>query len=246
MKTRPKNSALFCAAWAMVLTGFLAGTAHATNYPLGQQTPTGFSSGTTSTNRIQGMYFTVTGTNVTVTELGCIVPLNTARDAKLWTIGGTQLAQVTVPAGTGWRFASLTSPVALTQGQQYVVTIWGGPDIYFAFGMTTNGWGGDSNIQNIGNMYSYNTTHTFPTTQQPGAVQGIADIMQDVGSEHYCAPGEQIDKDLRDGHPERIVVKWFSHPPDLVPSDVGSAIESCRTETHLTEIQFRCDFCKRH
>jgi len=176
MKTQRTNGAVFVIACALVLMGFLAGTAHATNYPMGQQSITGFSSGTTYTNRIQGMYFTVLGTNVTVTQIGCITPLGTAWNGKLWTYSGTQLASVSIPAGTGWHFANLSTPVTLTQGSQYQVSIWGSADIYFRFSMTSNGWGGDSNIQNQGNRYSYNTSHTCPATVQASAVQGVTDI----------------------------------------------------------------------
>ncbi|MHC5078317.1 MAG: DUF4082 domain-containing protein [Planctomycetota bacterium] len=136
-----------------------------------------------------GYEFTCTGSNVFVTELGCHVPTGAARDVRLWTSTGNQLAQAAVGAGTGWRFTTLSTPVPLTQGQNYVVSEFAtgaGNDYWGHAGPT--GWGGDSNISWVTARYAFITAHNFPNMSSGGTWQyGIAEIGYIIGTAVFQA-----------------------------------------------------------
>ncbi|MHC5038182.1 MAG: DUF4082 domain-containing protein, partial [Planctomycetota bacterium] len=136
-----------------------------------------------------GYEFTCTGSNVFVTELGCHVPTGAARDVRLWTSTGNQLAQAAVGAGTGWRFTTLSTPVPLTQGQNYVVSEFAtgaGNDYWGHAGPT--GWGGDSNISWVTARYAFITAHNFPNMSSGGTWQyGIAEIGYILGTAVFQA-----------------------------------------------------------
>lgn len=94
-----------------------------TVYPLAQQSPSAWPNVTFAS--IRGYRFQCNANNLSVTQLGCWYPDSntTAKTLTLFNFN-TQalLGQVTITPGTGWCWASLSTPVALTNGQQYVVT----------------------------------------------------------------------------------------------------------------------------
>jgi hypothetical protein len=118
---------------ALCLAGGAASVGAQVIYPLAEQTPTGGTSPGFDVTR--GYEFTVNNPGgVTVVELGCITPVSgtTAQTVTLWgpppttpTSGPRNiLAQGITTPGTGWRWATLTTPVVLQDAQIYAVTVF--------------------------------------------------------------------------------------------------------------------------
>jgi hypothetical protein len=182
-----KNSCRFpCLA---VSVGFVllltAAEAFATNYPFGQQNPS--TSGFTNANSgpwVLGHRFHVNSANVSVTHLGCNTPNGGARDVRLWTTSGTQLAQASVPAGSGWQFTALTTAVSLTQGSDYIVTEHSSSlyDYWLLNNGSIAGWTGDANITYVQSEFVSSSTHIFTTgTSGTLVIYGIAEIGYSIG-----------------------------------------------------------------
>ncbi|MFC1707368.1 DUF4082 domain-containing protein [Planctomycetota bacterium] len=92
----------------------------------------GFTGGTggNAGNALLGYEFTV-DTDIEVTHVGLFDygtdGLSGASQIGIWTMGGTLLADATVPSGTtapltaGWRYEPLASPLLLSAGESYVI-----------------------------------------------------------------------------------------------------------------------------
>ncbi|MHC4781147.1 MAG: DUF4082 domain-containing protein, partial [Planctomycetota bacterium] len=165
---------------AILFSMGLAASADATNYPFGQQSPSGAGFNTFTTGNFDlGYEFTVTGSAVTVTQLGTTHPVaNTTVTITLWTSTGTNLARVTTTSGPNWSFVNLSTPVQLTQGSNYIVS-----QVSVGYWHNFNnpsGWGGDSNIAYVQGRYLSATTPTFPTTIQASHM-GVPDIGYTTG-----------------------------------------------------------------
>ena len=99
----------------------------AQTYPLGQQDPTAVFSWGTATARQEGWRFQCNTSNVNVTHLTCWFNNSNTQSYTLTLFNfatGAVLAQVTTSPGTGWRNTTLSTPVSLTQGAQYIVAGW--------------------------------------------------------------------------------------------------------------------------
>ena len=128
-----------------------------------------------------GQSFTVTGTNIQIFSLGVYDyqgnGLNAAHTVRLFT-NQTQLASVTVPAGTSatllnsFRFAALGTPVTLPPGNYSVVAYQmngnaPASDVY-ADQSGNNGFNGTLNIAHVQTIYEF----TANTTAYPGTGGG--------------------------------------------------------------------------
>lgn len=113
----------FFALALLVLTSVaLSSSLDAQTYPLGQQT-TGLT-GPNSSSCNMGYNFTANAAGMTVIRLGNYTATTTAKTVTLYN-KATQavLGQVVCPAGTGWQWADLSTPVPLTNGTEYAVAV---------------------------------------------------------------------------------------------------------------------------
>ncbi|MCC7508420.1 MAG: DUF4082 domain-containing protein, partial [Planctomycetes bacterium] len=178
-------------AWSagLLLTILFASNCGAQTYPLNQGT-TSFSS-TTASPRQVGWEFTCSAANISVTHLSAILPDAVARTVSLYQINNQQLlAQAALPAGTAgqWRSVQLTTPVALTNGTNYVVCVFlpsgVGASWYYLSGSSPAAFFPSAgNIRYVAARWDSNsaTTPQFPGTQSAGYQYGIADIGYTTG-----------------------------------------------------------------
>lgn len=117
---------------ALILTAATALSAQAASVrPMGEINPTGTRVNNPG-NWGRGYEFNVTAADVWLTELGHVTPskgVNADYDIVLWDVATqTRLASVSGLKGTAsatdWEFHSV-APIALTQGRNYAVTLYG-------------------------------------------------------------------------------------------------------------------------
>lgn len=160
--------------------GLLAGQVH----PLNQQAPTSFSS--IKLDGIRGWRFQCNSANVTVTQLGCYYPDSgtTTKEITLWNYTTQQvLAQATSTAGTGWRWATLSSSVTLQNGGQYIVGARSTTGHYYNNSVGSTSWTPTGTIQYIEMRY-YNSppsSSSFPTGVISNSQHGVVDIGYTTG-----------------------------------------------------------------
>jgi len=150
-------------------------------YPLNQQSPTSFSTGG-SPDATRGWRFQVNAANIVVGRLGVFSPTSSTagQTLTLWSVSTQQkLAEVMTSAGAGWCWEDLQTPVALTQGEQYIVThyctVSGG--YYFQCNVASS-WRPTGDIQFLDMRYANNTpTPVYPTSVLTNDCQyGVPDI----------------------------------------------------------------------
>jgi hypothetical protein len=165
MNTR---SAVVVAALIVFASGL-----HSQIYPLGQQTP-GANPQTSNWNI--GWEFRCNAPGVIVVELGCNSPQPLATTATLFDVQ-TQgvLAQVPIPAGSGWRFVTLPTSVPLVNGSLYRIAIVSQSCGHHA--ETTAAWKPTGTIQYTAGAYvSGNNPSTYPSSSSATSVYGMVDI----------------------------------------------------------------------
>ena len=129
----------------------------------------------TDSNTTVGLGFTVGAETITVTQLGAWDEggngLTASHPVGLFSSGGTLLGSVTVSAGTGdtllngYRYATLSSPVALSASTTYVIGAYftsGGPD---AWRQNTTDGVVTSDVATYYTAYANGTGLTFPNNQ---------------------------------------------------------------------------------
>lgn len=174
---------------ALIFTAAAAVSADAASIrPMGEINPTG-SSINNPGNWGRGYEFTVTASDVWVTELGHVTPaqgVNADYDIVLWDVlTKTQLASVKglngTVSSTGWEFHSV-GPVELTQGRNYAVTVYGsGNNESYYF--TTNAAFRPSGVIDYVTMRYCNSCDSskFGTNLLGGYNYGLADIGYTIG-----------------------------------------------------------------
>ena len=177
--------------------GMTAPALSAVTYPLQLQNPT--SPPFTTNNPVdssRGWRFVVNAPGVEVVQLGVNSPLSSSvsQTVTLFDVG-TQgvLAQVTTTPGPGWLFVDLATPVALTEGSQYIVSaFFPSPGGYYYGDRATVGdsWFPTGTIQYLDMRYANSTTpSTFPTLVLSNYQYGIPDIGYQVAGAVIPAPG---------------------------------------------------------
>ncbi|MEZ5992556.1 MAG: DUF4082 domain-containing protein [Planctomycetota bacterium] len=178
----------FLALTTLIASAFLATALSAQTYPLGALSPVtdGFSA-TDGIDRNLGWRFKANGTNINVTELGCWLPnsATTAHTVSLFDVASTNLlAQVTVNPSAGWQYGTLTTPVALTDGNDYCVVAYAptGANYYWKSNPGAS-WNPTGTIQYLGSVNSNggDTPNTYPTGFQTTFMRGCADIGYNTG-----------------------------------------------------------------
>ncbi|RIK65074.1 MAG: hypothetical protein DCC64_03115, partial [Planctomycetota bacterium] len=166
---------------------FFASAALAQTYPLNQSSPVtdAFTSGGVA-NCQRGWRFQVNASGVTVSQMGCWYPDGTTSQKTISLFDANSqalLAQVTPSVGTGWRWANLTTPVALTNGGQYIVTGFTVTASYYfrsVTGMTQ--WMPTGTIQYLDMRYANScTSTTFPSSTLSNYQYGVVDIGYTTG-----------------------------------------------------------------
>jgi hypothetical protein len=148
--------------------------------PLTQSIPSGWLTNNPA-NATRGWRFHVNTAGISVTQLGVIIPPgfeSYERWVTLWDMSGNMLAQVQVTGlvGEKWKFVDLPTPVALTQGTDYIVTEWG-TGYYYSYTPSNPPWGGDANIAYVDLRYGNDVTKdTYPTSVLSVYMYGIPDI----------------------------------------------------------------------
>ncbi len=172
MRTNLMPALLVC-----LVSAWFAACAVAQTYPLGQQNP--MNNPQTSNYNI-GWEFQCNAAGVTVVELGCNTPQPQATTVTLFD-SATQgvLAQVSVPAGSGWRFVPLTTPVTLVDTARYRVALTS--QLCGHHAETAANWKPTGTIQYIAGVYvSGNNPNTFPSLTT-SSVYGMAEIGYTMG-----------------------------------------------------------------
>ena len=182
---------------AVVLCGVADLAAGAITYPLGLQNPTSppFHINPSVSNLSRGWRFRVNTPDVHVVQLGVNTPIsaNTAHTLTLFDFA-TQavLAQVTTTPAPGWILVDLAAPVSLTQGSDYIVSAYFGPNNQYYYGPRTDigdSWFPTGAIEYIEMRYKNNAVPSdFPTSVLGNYQYGIPDIGYEVGTP-IPAPG---------------------------------------------------------
>ncbi len=167
----------------LTLTALLwSGETLAQIHPLQDTSPTTLNSGGVGNAQV-GWQFTCNSSSVVVTELGCWW-LDSNTNSKTLTLFDftTQviLAQVTTTPGTGWIWISLSSPVSLVNGHDYVVVGFTSTvSYYYDCALTSpSPWMPTGTIQYVGERTCTScTANTFPSSTYPQVCQyGVVDI----------------------------------------------------------------------
>lgn len=156
----------------------------AQTYPLNQTIPqagTGMSSYTNTAQYNMGYGFTCNASGVSVVRLGSCANYSGAVAVTLWSVSTQQiLATVTTASGAAntWRWGNLSSPVLLTNGAQYAVTMRTTNGYWYIYNSAPAVWHPTSGpIIHNGYRYSTGTATTFPNyTSTSGWHYGPADI----------------------------------------------------------------------
>ncbi|MCB9895832.1 MAG: DUF4082 domain-containing protein [Planctomycetes bacterium] len=161
-----------------------AGLLAQNTYPLGQQSPTGWSNVTFL--GIRGYRFTCNAANVNVNELGCWYPdsSSVAKTVTLYDFNSQQvLAQVTTTPGSGWCWTALTTPVVLTSGQDYIVAGYSPTGHYYNNAIPAS-WTPTGTISYVEMRYqnSPSSANQFPTGVISNSHHGVVDIGYTVGA----------------------------------------------------------------
>ena len=177
-----KYSALSALFPLMVLLA--GGTLAAQTYPMNQQDPlaSGFTAsapfGTIDLNL--GWRFKANTNDIVVTKLGCNFPAGAPGvTVTLFDVASQSvLAQEVCGPGTGWQFKNLSNPVALTNGNEYVIAglILGtiGPYVNSA---PPASWIPTGDIQLLDNQYvASSSPSVFPATSIGAAQYGVVDF----------------------------------------------------------------------
>ena len=154
-------------------------------YPMNQQDPstTGFTTvnSTSSTKYQWGWRFRANSPGLSILRLGSNYP-NQATTPHIVTLfdATTQaiLAQETVPAGTGWQFTELFTPVVLTQGAEYIIVGFSTANYYYDTSLATS-WKPTGDIEYIhgkGRGSSSLTENDFPTNTYSNRLYGVVDF----------------------------------------------------------------------
>lgn len=175
---------LLMAAPLVVLALMTPLAAQTLTYPLAQQTPTGGS--TPGFNVFRGWEFTVTQ-DIWVHELGCNTPALSSNNqtVSLWdqdqsswgTNTGHLLGRVTVQSGSGWQFESLASPIKLSPGTNYVVSVFSN-SLYGWHSGTPSSWMPTGVVDYTQGRWGnqVNSVDDYHAKDEPGNQQGHADI----------------------------------------------------------------------
>lgn len=167
----------------LMLTLALCSAVTAQTYPMGQQDPiaSGFTSatpfGTVDLN--VGWQFKANSSDIVITRLGCNYPVAaTSVTITLFDVTSQAvLAQEVVANGTGWTFNDLASPVALTNGNEYIITgllLGTMPSHYHATPPAS--WIPTGDVELLDNVYALSTSpNAFPGTSI-GAHYGVVDF----------------------------------------------------------------------
>ncbi len=164
------------------------GVAPVSVHPLNDSDPrlADFTSGEIS-DSVRGWRFRANA-NVTVHELGSDNPLPSGQPFTLilWSVSGqTQLASVaaTSSGSDGWQWVSLSSPVALTAGSEYVVALHSvAGNYYFKSGLPAV-WTPTGVIEYLDMRYANGATPgTYPASGFNGMQYGVCDIGYYLGS----------------------------------------------------------------
>ena len=169
------------AAIVLLFVVSLATSLAGQTYPLNQQNPVtaGFSSGGVA-NCQRGWRFQVNAANVTVTQLGCWYPDGTTQPKTVTLFNFTTqaiLAQVSCGPGTGWQFTTLTTPVPLQNGSQYLVIGHTVTASYYWMNTPPASWNPTGTIQYFDTRYANGVSaNTFPTSILSPHQYGVVDI----------------------------------------------------------------------
>jgi len=118
---------------------------------------------------------------ITVTQLGMEVPgaaTGLVYNLKLWNFTTQQMiasATLTANGTETWQWATLGSPVALTSGQDYIVTLSSAANNWAYFYSTSPTYLPSGVVQYVEMRYS-NTTDVFPTNVLSQINYGFVDI----------------------------------------------------------------------
>jgi len=184
---------LLSAAILLLVFAF-AGTLDAQTYPLQQQNvaTAGFNSGGVA-NCQRGWRFQCNAAGVSITRLGCWYPDGASQSKTVtlfnWTTQAI-LAQVTCGPGSGWQFTDLATPVALTNGAQYVIQGFTTTNSYYFGTIASVGtsWAPTGTIQYLDMRYSNSSTaNTFPTSVLSNYQYGIVDFGYTTGPSVYAS-----------------------------------------------------------
>ncbi|OHB74677.1 MAG: hypothetical protein A2Z25_09375 [Planctomycetes bacterium RBG_16_55_9] len=198
-KSQPKSMYLFrFFTTASVVSMLIAFAAHAEIYPLALQDPaaSGFSINN-PTNASRGWRFRVNDPDVYVTELGVHSPISSQVSQTLTLFDFASeavLAQVTTTPGPDWIFEDLAAPVALTQGSEYIVSLYFGDTGGYYYGSRAeigNSWFPTGTIEYLDVRYANNVgASDFPINSLADYLYGIPDIGYEVGPTQVIpAPG---------------------------------------------------------
>lgn len=131
------------------------------------------------TNAERGWRFTCNQPGVEVTQLACFVN-NGETDQKqvsLWdATTQAQLATDFMPLGPGWQFVDLATPVALTQGSEYIISVYS-PNQYFYLGTAGTPWQPNDVVTYIDMKFGNGAGGpTFPTSTLTNIQYGVVDF----------------------------------------------------------------------
>lgn len=167
--------------------GMQAPVSAASNYALDMQDPVtaGFTTSSAS-DAVRGWHFQANISGIYVTELGIFSPVSDTTPITVTLFDfATQsiLAQVTTTPGAGWRFEDLATPVALTQGSEYIVTgYFSGTQYYFGKRSSVGeSWFPTGDIEYLDMRYDTLVSPTdFPTQVLYDWQYGIPDIGYEI------------------------------------------------------------------
>lgn len=152
----------------------------AQTYPMNQQDPAAsFSTSMFPLNYQFGWQFKANAGGINILRLGTNFPAASAATAKIATLfdASTQqvLAQVVCGPGSGWQFTDLASPVALTNGGEYIIAVFTQDNYYFANSPPTS-WQPTGDIEYLSGRYSFTSNaNTFPSSNLTG-IFGVVDF----------------------------------------------------------------------
>jgi len=121
-----------------------------------------------------GWSFRVNVDGMMVTHLGCNRPSNGANTGQLWDLSTNQVvATASIQNSVGqWTFSQLTTPVALVNGRNYLVSAYGSG--YYYGGTMSGAWTPSGDITYITSLY--NTSTSSVPNSNLGNHYGIADF----------------------------------------------------------------------
>jgi hypothetical protein len=164
-------------------------------YPLGEQEPSGFSTNTVS-NAVRGWRFQVNSDGVVVDQLGAHTPASDTYPVTVTlfdVLTQDVLAQGQTTPCTGWCWVDLGTPVPLTQGAQYIITMFTGSapgNQYYYQGSLPSSWYPTGTIEYLDMRYANSATSTtFPTNVLTGFQYGVPDIGYELGGATVPEPG---------------------------------------------------------